>query len=128
VFSRQHVTFKPHLLVFGLDNFEPCKTKVIQTLKTATTRMLPYIVVRQTQIVIVSISLWRWYINITIAFLDIIHRPLFYLKHDVSETVFCFLLEVVPNQMSPIERSSHCLRRQPIWLGSTWSRRKNPVF
>jgi hypothetical protein len=27
-----------------------------------------------------SIGLWRWYINITITILDIIHRPVFYLK------------------------------------------------
>jgi hypothetical protein len=27
-----------------------------------------------------SIGLWRWYINITIIILDIIHRPGFYLK------------------------------------------------
>jgi hypothetical protein len=26
-------------------------------------------------------GLWRWYINITITILDIIHRPVFYLKH-----------------------------------------------
>jgi hypothetical protein len=30
--------------------------------------------------------LWRWYLNITITILDIIHRPVFYLKHDVLET------------------------------------------
>jgi hypothetical protein len=34
----------------------------------------------------ISIGLWRWYINITITILDIIHRSAFYLKHDVSET------------------------------------------
>jgi hypothetical protein len=27
-----------------------------------------------------SIGLWRWYINITITILEIIHRPVFYLK------------------------------------------------
>jgi hypothetical protein len=27
-----------------------------------------------------SIGLWRWYINMTITILDIIHRPVFYLK------------------------------------------------
>jgi hypothetical protein len=37
----------------------------------------------------VSTDLWRWYINITITILDIIHRPVFYLKHDCSETGFC---------------------------------------
>jgi hypothetical protein len=29
---------------------------------------------------VLSIGLWRWYINITITILDIIHRPVFYLK------------------------------------------------
>jgi hypothetical protein len=28
--------------------------------------------------------------------LDIIRRPVFYLKHNVSETEFCLLLQVVP--------------------------------
>jgi hypothetical protein len=27
-----------------------------------------------------SIGLWRWYINITITIMDIIYRPVFYLK------------------------------------------------
>jgi hypothetical protein len=31
-----------------------------------------------------SIGFWRWYINITITILDIIHRPVFYLKQYVS--------------------------------------------
>jgi hypothetical protein len=33
-------------------------------------------------VVSVGSPLWRWYINITITVLDIIHRPAFYLKHD----------------------------------------------
>jgi hypothetical protein len=41
-----------------------------------------------------SISLWRWYINTTITILDIIHRPVSYLKHDISETGFCLRLLV----------------------------------
>jgi hypothetical protein len=28
-----------------------------------------------------SVGLWRWYINITVTILDIIRRPVFYLKH-----------------------------------------------
>jgi hypothetical protein len=32
------------------------------------------------------------YINITITILDIIHRDVFYLKHDVSETGLCLRL------------------------------------
>jgi hypothetical protein len=27
-----------------------------------------------------SIGLWRWYVNMTITILDIMHRPVFYLK------------------------------------------------
>jgi hypothetical protein len=42
----------------------------------------------------VIVGLWRWYINITITILDIIHRPVFYLKHDVSETGFYLRLKV----------------------------------
>jgi hypothetical protein len=36
-----------------------------------------------------------WYINITFTILDIIHRPVFYLKHGVSETQFCPRLQMV---------------------------------
>jgi hypothetical protein len=32
--------------------------------------------------------------NINITILDIIHRPVFYLKHDVSETGLCLRLQV----------------------------------
>jgi hypothetical protein len=56
------------------------------------------------------IGLWRWYINITITILDIIRLADFYLKHDVSETGFCFRLQVEPTQMGPIGRASLCLR------------------
>jgi hypothetical protein len=31
-------------------------------------------------------GLLRWYINITITIVNIIHRPVFCLKHNVSET------------------------------------------
>jgi hypothetical protein len=43
-----------------------------------------------------SIGLWRWHINITITILDITHRPVFYLKHDVSEIGFCLRFQVEP--------------------------------
>jgi hypothetical protein len=36
-----------------------------------------------------SIGLWRWYINITIAILHVIHRPVFYLIRNISETWYC---------------------------------------
>jgi hypothetical protein len=32
----------------------------------------------------ISVGLWQRYINITIAILGIIHRPVFYLEHDNS--------------------------------------------
>jgi hypothetical protein len=37
--------------------------------------------------------------NVTISILDIIHRPVFNLKHDVSEDGFC--VQVVPTQLGP---------------------------
>jgi hypothetical protein len=56
-----------------------------------------------------SIGSWRWYINITITILDIMHRPVFYLKHDVSETGFCLRLQVEPTQLCAIAKASLCL-------------------
>jgi hypothetical protein len=41
-----------------------------------------------------SIGLWEMYITITITILDIVHRPVFYLKQDVSETGFCLRIQV----------------------------------
>jgi hypothetical protein len=57
-----------------------------------------------------SIGLWRWYINITVTILDIIHLPVF-LKHNVSETGFCLRLLVETIQFGPIDRASLCLHR-----------------
>jgi hypothetical protein len=48
-----------------------------------------------------STGLWRWYINITITILDIIHRPVFYLKDNVSETGFSFRPQVEPTNLGP---------------------------
>jgi hypothetical protein len=56
-----------------------------------------------------SIGLWRWYINITITILDIIHRPVFYLKRNVSEIGFYSRLQVEPTQVGPMEMDSLCL-------------------
>jgi hypothetical protein len=66
--------------------------------------------------------------------LDIIRRPII-LKHDVSETGLCLLLQVEHTQMGPTERSNLCLRiRQRIapstgliLVGSIWRRSQNPV-
>jgi hypothetical protein len=46
--------------------------------------------------------MWRWYINITITILDIIHRPVLYLKLNVSETGFCLRLRVKLTQFGVI--------------------------
>jgi hypothetical protein len=51
-----------------------------------------------------SMGLSRWYMNITIAILDIIHRPVFYLKHNVPETGFYLSLQVETARLSPIDR------------------------
>jgi hypothetical protein len=48
-------------------------------------------------------------LDTTIIILDIIHRPVFYLKHDVSETGFCLRLQGEPAQFGPINRASLCL-------------------
>jgi hypothetical protein len=39
-------------------------------------------------------------------FLDCFHRPVFILKHNVSETGFCLRLQVEPTQLGPIDRIS----------------------
>jgi hypothetical protein len=63
-----------------------------------------------------SIALTFW-ANITIIIVDIIHRPVFYLKDKVSETVFCLRLQVETTQMDPIDRAiSSCFRRQRLTI------------
>jgi hypothetical protein len=42
--------------------------------------------------------------------LNIIHCPVFYLKHDVSDTVFCLRLQVENSQIGPVERANLCLQ------------------
>jgi hypothetical protein len=47
-----------------------------------------------------------------IVFLDIIYRPVFiYLKYNVSETGFCFRLQVEAIHSDPIDRASLYLRQ-----------------
>jgi hypothetical protein len=47
---------------------------------------------------------------ITITILDIIHRPLLYLKHAFSDTGFSLRLQIDPTQMEGRDRASLCLR------------------
>jgi hypothetical protein len=42
--------------------------------------------------------------------LDIIHRPIYITKHNVSETGFCLRLQVKSTQLGPIDRVSPYLR------------------
>jgi hypothetical protein len=53
-----------------------------------------------------SIGLWRCYVNITSTFFDIIYRPV---CPRVSETRICLRLQEETAQMGPIERASLCL-------------------
>jgi hypothetical protein len=50
-----------------------------------------------------SVGLWRWCINTTITILDIIHRPVFYLRHYVSETGFFLSLQEEPTHLGPLD-------------------------
>jgi hypothetical protein len=60
-----------------------------------------------------SISLWRRRINIRVnIILSVIHRPVFYLKHDVSETGFCLRLQVIRTQLSPFDVYRYHLRTE----------------
>jgi hypothetical protein len=51
-----------------------------------------------------SIDLRRWYININIAVLDIIHLPVFYLNRTLSETEFYYCLQVEPTQLGTADK------------------------
>jgi hypothetical protein len=53
----------------------------------------------------ITISLWRCCIKTTVVFLDIIHCPLFYLKHKLPEIELCLCLLVEPTQLGPINRA-----------------------
>jgi hypothetical protein len=64
----------------------------------------------------------------TITILGIIHRPIFYSKHSVSETGFCLRLQVEPTRLCPVDRASlspdqtvmesvFCYRRVLMCLG-----------
>jgi hypothetical protein len=44
-------------------------------------------VLTEPNMLMLSIGLWRWYINITITILDIIHLPVFYLKQRFGDWI-----------------------------------------
>jgi hypothetical protein len=55
--------------------------------------------------------------RVTITILDIIHRPFFYLKHDVWETGFCLRLQVERTQLGQIDRASFWGRPRVLFSG-----------
>jgi hypothetical protein len=60
--------------------------------------------------------------------LDIIHHPVFYLKHGISVTAFCLRLQVEPAQLDPKDNpETETISIHWTWVGSTWRRRHNPV-
>jgi hypothetical protein len=74
-----------------------------------------------------SVGLWRWYINIVITILGVIHRPVFFLSQDVSETGFCLRLQVQPPRLGPIvpdRTQTLSLSTESICVGYTWARRQ----
>jgi hypothetical protein len=44
------------------------------------------------------------YMNITLTILEFIYRPVFYSKHNVSETGFYLSVQVVSPQLGPVAR------------------------
>jgi hypothetical protein len=48
---------------------------------------------------------------------DIVHRPVSYSKHDVSETGLCLRLQVEPTQVGLIDRASLYLRTPATTTG-----------
>jgi hypothetical protein len=49
---------------------------------------------------------YQAYLCLTATIPAITHRPILYLKHDVSETWFCLRLQTEPTKMDPTERAS----------------------
>jgi hypothetical protein len=51
--------------------------------------------------------------------MGIFSNPVFYLKHNVTETGICFRLQVEPTQLDPTERASLCLRTGAAQTGGS---------
>jgi hypothetical protein len=61
-----------------------------------------------------STGLWQLYIDITITVLATIHSPVFYSKHEVSETEFCLRLQVETAHFSPADWASLSPDQNPV--------------
>jgi hypothetical protein len=49
------------------------------------------------------------HVTTNIMFLDVIQRPVYISKQNVSETGFCLRLQVKPTQLGPIDRAEYVL-------------------
>jgi hypothetical protein len=81
-----------------------------------------------------SIGLWRWYINITITILNIIHRPVFHPKHDTSETGFRwpgdrdFSQLAVSLQLTHTGRQNFMHVTRPMETEQTWPESTSELY
>jgi hypothetical protein len=66
------------------------------------------------------ISLWRWYVNISITVLDIIHRPAFFRTQCLGDRI---LSPSSGSVVASVRRQRLALNVWPIWVGSTWRRK-----
>jgi hypothetical protein len=80
-----------------------------------------------------STGFFQIFMDITIIILDIIHHSVFYLKHDIWDWIWSPSSGgtfSVGARYTSIELVSIPVLAQsvdPIWVGSTWRRRQNPV-
>jgi hypothetical protein len=93
-------------------------------LKLSSTLGCPYLIENTLRLrhkpnkLMLSIGLWRWYINITIAIMDIIHRLHLELLSWEQEKELVYA-------SGPAQRLSPSIG--PNWISFTWRRRQNPV-
>jgi hypothetical protein len=62
-----------------------------------------------------SIGLWCWYINITITILDIIHRPVFYLKLNWTQ-LYKFVRTSYETHLRPRYEPNRLMLSIGLWL------------
>jgi hypothetical protein len=79
-----------------------------------------------------SIRLWRWYINITITSLDVTYRTVFYFKHDVSglDSVSVFRLKLLSlaQDIVLVSVSGHRTNTNRIYKPDTRTYRNLEIF
>jgi hypothetical protein len=58
-----------------------------------------------------------WPVSTTITILDIIHRRVFYLKRDISETKFCLRFQVEITQVGPTDIATREIETSSFYCG-----------